>query len=136
MNKVTVELTLFNLDGSGLRPVLRVSEEVRRPFYSQLTPILRLAESVLTALVSLHWYSPLSSFCTGLIVTELLSAETTTLLLGDRAAPFFSHTRVSAVPAVAWQLRVAVLLPATSVPLGPVILVPDMASTNTEDKWS
>ena len=79
-------------------------------------------------------YCPLSSFCSRLIIMELMSAANTRRELVDTGLPSFSQVVVFTVPANAWQLRLAVLLPAMSVPVGPVILVPEMASVNRVGK--
>ena len=102
--------------------------------YSQLTSILNEAWSVLTGLESRHVYCPRSSFCSGLINMELMSAANTRWELADRGLPSFSQVVVFTVPAIAWQLRLAVLLPAMSVTVGPVILVPEMASEKRAGK--
>ena len=85
-------------------------------------------------MLSTHTYSPLSSFCSMLIIKELMLLENTRRGLADRGLPSFSQDLVLAVPAVAWQLRLAVLLPAMSVVLGPMILVPEMASVGIDGK--
>lgn len=86
---------------------------------------------MLTGFSRWHLYSPLSSFCSGLIIKELMSWENTTRELASRGLPSLCQVVVFTVPAVAWQLRLAVLLPAMRVAVGPVILTPEMGSVET-----
>ena len=75
-------------------------------------------------------YFPLSSFCSEVITTALMSSENTTRGLADNSLPSLSQTLSVTWPVFAWQLRLAVLLPAMRTAVGPVMLVPEIGSVS------
>lgn len=89
---------------------------------------------MLTGLVSLHRYCPLSVLSTGLIWTVLLSSEKETRSEEVRGCPSFIHSLVLMSP-VASQLRLEELLVSSirvAEELEAVMVAPVMASVKQE----